>query len=680
MLKNLSKSVFFQFILLAVVAGIVFLPNLSKATIYRDDWYYTLDRIKGGSQVFFQMFSIDRPARGPFFEGYYRLFGIQPAPYHAMSFLWRLVLGLAGLWLFRLLFPRRAFPALFFALFLVLYPGYSRWMEGFEDQPTIASLTMQTISIALSLAAVRAQGPVKRFFFWSGAILIGWAYIALVDYSAGMEAFRLVCILVLVGWSSSPSPKLFKRVKDSFRAWLPAALIPVGWLIWRFLIFHNTRPETNVSLQLSRITANPLLGLATWAINYIRSVAYTLLFAWTGPAFNNLFELRISRIVTGIIIAISAAGIVLVTFLLMNNAEGQGDVLEEAWPRQAVLLGTAGVLGGVLPVVLANRWVMFQAYSHYAVPASLASALFITGVVYLLPLKWMRAWGLALVFFLAAASQYSASGIVLAEEQAISSFWQQMVWRAPGIREDTELVARYPGINFGEDIDAVNGPANFLYYPGLDTKLPVTYHIVSRSQYPWAVQEFRIGGSVNRGYRTHSFVINGGQVLVVSQASAKRCLHVIDRRWPWYMYDDSETILLIGPYSDTSNILPDANAPVLDKNFFGRIPTPGWCYYFEKADLAVQMQDWLSARSLGQEVMQNHLLPYDLMEWMPFLQSAAALGDLDELNRLLDLATKTEYQVLQICNVLKGMQATGIRFSDPVKQVVNNRVCSITGP
>src|SRR5512142_3272082 len=86
---------------------LTFYPSLRKATIYRDDWYYTLDRLIGGPQAFHEMFRIDRPARGYFFEAYYRLFGIEPAPYHLASFAWRLLVGFSALWLFRLIWPRQ---------------------------------------------------------------------------------------------------------------------------------------------------------------------------------------------------------------------------------------------------------------------------------------------------------------------------------------------------------------------------------------------------------------------------------------------------------------------------------------------------------------------------------------------------------------------------------------------
>ena len=57
-----------EIILIIVISALAYLPNLTKATIYRDDWYYAMDRTISGPGVFQEMFSIDRPARGPLFE------------------------------------------------------------------------------------------------------------------------------------------------------------------------------------------------------------------------------------------------------------------------------------------------------------------------------------------------------------------------------------------------------------------------------------------------------------------------------------------------------------------------------------------------------------------------------------------------------------------------------------
>ncbi len=130
-LRKYIHTPWVEILLILVIAGVTYLPNLSQATIYRDDWYYTMDRMIGGPGVFQEMFSIDRPARGPLFEAYYQLFGIQPFPYHMMSFLWRVAGGLAALWLFRQLWPRQRLATFTMALLFVLYPGLSALDGGF---------------------------------------------------------------------------------------------------------------------------------------------------------------------------------------------------------------------------------------------------------------------------------------------------------------------------------------------------------------------------------------------------------------------------------------------------------------------------------------------------------------------------------------------------------------------
>src|SRR5512141_1728797 len=115
-LSKSSRSYLVPVALLLVASALAYLPNLLQATVYRDDWYYVLDRIIGGPGIFQAMFSIDRPARGPFFEAYYLLFGVHPLPYHLASYLWRFLSGLAALWLFRLLWPQQRRAAMWMAL------------------------------------------------------------------------------------------------------------------------------------------------------------------------------------------------------------------------------------------------------------------------------------------------------------------------------------------------------------------------------------------------------------------------------------------------------------------------------------------------------------------------------------------------------------------------------------
>src|SRR6266540_6081396 len=262
-LRKFGNSPVVEITLIFVIAAVTYLPNLSRATIYRDDWYYAMDRMIGGPGVFQEMFRIDRPARGPLFEIYYRLFDIQPLPYHMSSFFWRVLGGLAVLWLFRQLWPHQRLATFMMALFFTLYPGYQRWMEGFENQPRIISSFLEVLSIALTLLAIRTTRRIFKIIAWTSSILLGWAYIALVDFSFGMEAFRFLCVFLLINRGQETRSFGHKTI-SAIRAWGIAVVIPAGYLFWRLFIFHNERQATDIGLQLSQLVASPFVTGAWW--------------------------------------------------------------------------------------------------------------------------------------------------------------------------------------------------------------------------------------------------------------------------------------------------------------------------------------------------------------------------------------------------------------------------------
>jgi len=212
--------------ILFVISAVVFLPNIGGLTYFKDDWYYIYDGLIAGSKVFHPMFSIDRPARGFFFEIYYSLFGPYPLPYHIGAFLWRVLAAIAALWLFNLLWPKERRFAFFTALLFALYPGYFWWISAIEYQPMIASLALQVFSIVFTVKAVQSTGRAAKIGYLIGAILTGWAYIALVDYAIGMEVFRFLCVYVLVARDvQGVSAKVLATVK----VWAWNLLIPFGW-------------------------------------------------------------------------------------------------------------------------------------------------------------------------------------------------------------------------------------------------------------------------------------------------------------------------------------------------------------------------------------------------------------------------------------------------------------------
>jgi hypothetical protein len=683
-MKKPNTYLLFGYALLVIVVALTYLPATRQATIYRDDWYYTVDRLKGGPDTFPTMFEIDRPARGYFFEAYYQLFGVNPAPYHWVGFALRILAGLAAFWLFRLLWPEHIEAALVMSLLFVIYPGYTRWLEGFEDQPKIVSLCLQVVSIILSLKAIEASNLFRKALLWTISILTGLGYILLIDYAIGMEIFRLLCIYLFMSRKQS-GLSFRKKGLAALRAWAPALLIPGIYLFWRLFIFDNQRPATDLELQLNVIMQSPLRGGLVWLLNLFRSIINQAVLAWWSPNFQGFFVQGNREIFIGLTLAGLATALVAAFLLWQHKSAEKNGRLEDA-----IWIGSIGVIAGLFPVIVANRLVLFGAYSHYALPASLAAAVLVGGVIYSITSRYVRAGLVAVLVLLAVLNHASVSAGVLNEEQIIANFWHQVAWRAPVIKEGTTLNVSYPNVNYGEDYDAVQGPANFIYYPGPDKTLPVIYPLYGISQYFWTAKEILSGAKYDTGYRTHIGVVDPGNLLVISQPNTYACVHVINPKYAWYSYNDPDSILVTGSYSKIDNIQTGNESPYLDPVIFGPEPAHEWCYFFEKAELAVQNEDWNTVLSLADEAETRNLHPNERLEWMPFLQAFAVSGDdekfFDTMQKITSVtATRTiasydapkinEYNRHQACNVLGSMQQAGQEFSSHIQDLINDTAC-----
>ena len=297
---------------------------------------------------------------------------------------------------------------------------------------------------------------------------------------------------------------------------------------------------------------------------------------------------------------------------------------------------------------------------------------------------------MAVLVLLAVMNHASVSASVLNEEQVIANFWHQVAWRAPDIRAGTTLEVSYPTVNYGEDYDAVHGPANFIYYPDPAESLPVTYPLYGISQYFWTAKEILSGFKYDTSYRTHIGVVDPTNLLVLSQPTKNACVHIINPQYPWYSYNDSDAIMVTGSYSKMENILTDPQPPYLDPVIFGPEPAHEWCYFFEKAELALQNRDWNTVLDLAKEVESQKRHPNERLEWMPFLQAYAVTGNAesfsDTMSKIIsvtanqdiasyDVPKINEYNRRQACNVLKGMQEAGQEFSSQIQDLINTTTC-----
>ena len=668
-----KKRPFPEIFFLLIISAVVFLPQVGKLTYYKDDWYYIYDSMVGGTKVFHEMFRIDRPARGYFFEWYFSLLGPNPLPWHIGAFLWRMVAAIGALWIFNILWPKRRWFTFIAAMLFVIYPGYIWWISAIEYQPMIASLALQAISIAFTLKVIQSKNQVEKIAYAIGSILTGWSYIALVDYAIGMEAFRFIAIYLLVNHGRRKN--FWSRLFATIKAWAWTTIIPLGIVIWRVFFFTNERKATDIGGQLSVFINNPAGTGVDWFIKIYKSILNIGVLAWINQFPTYLQDMRFRSVALGIVLVgiITALVFYAEKRIKLSVDENDLDENQDRVRKEPLILGGLGMIFGILPVVMANRSVDIGGYSHYGLPASIAAAVFTIGFIDLLSSQRARSLLTYGLIGFAVLSHHGIASNTVTEETALQKFWWQVSWRAPSIRAGTTLIVNYPLYGMGDGGYGLMEAADVIYYPDFTGEIPVHYPIAGLTFSNDIVPNILDGTVYDKTqYRSHTIDFDYSNLLNISQPTLGSCVHIIDGRQPLISAYDPPNMILTATASKIDNVLTDvefSNPPVL---IYGKEPEHDWCYYFQKADLASQLGDWAKVTSLGDETIRLQLSPEDRIEWQPFLKAYALTGNAEQLNQMAKRIIGDKSLRNQVCDMFFDIRES---LSNNVQEAIDANYC-----
>jgi hypothetical protein len=664
--KKVKESLWLETTALVIISIFVYLIHVGKFSYYRDDWYYMYDGLVGGGGIFVEMFRHLRPARGPLYEFLFGLFGTNPTPYHILLYFIRLIGGLAALWLFRILWPKQRSATFLMALLFLIYPGFLWWIQGFEYQPMVLSVGLQIFSIIFTLKAIQSDSRFAWILWMLASLLSGWAYLAFVEYAIGMEVFRWLCAFLIISHTSKET--LIRKIIRTIRIVAIPLLIPALFLIWRVFLFDNERKAADISLQTGIILSSPGTVL-WWLVRFFQSVLNVSGFAWALPFNENFYFLRLRDMLFAIGWMIV---VIAISYLIYQVTHGDDEPTSAwTWQREAISMGILGVGAGVVPIIIANRVVTFERFSHYALPASLAAVTFIVGLVYMLTDTRIRLASLSALIGLSVLTHHAVAAQARNEEALINDFWHQVAWRAPALRAGTMLVVNYAGINYADGSDIVWGPANFIYYSQPQSQVPVTVPIAAARMEADTPRNILEGAQVDFTF----IIVNDihydfDNLLVISMPSENSCIHMLDAKWAELSIADTALVALSAPRSRIENVLIDENLHTPPETVFGEEPPHEWCYYYQKAQLARQKSDWEAIAKIQSDVTRLDLHPNDQVEWMPFLQSAAMSGDVKQVKKISTLINTEQLYKQQACQNLMAMDELTPEIQDAVSELV----------
>ncbi len=164
-------------------------------------------------------------------------------------------------------------------------------------------------------------------------------------------------------------------------------------------------------------------------------------------------------------------------------------------------------------------------------------------------------------------------------------------------------------------------------------------------------------------------------ILLLTQPTADSCVHAIDNRWPEVSVNDNTFVLASSVNSNIENIIASGITPAPPQFVFKTEPVHEWCYYYQKADLARQNGNWEEIAKLDQDVMKLHLSPRDSIEWMPFLQAYAVLGDMEKVEKLGKLIKKEEFYAQQSCRNMHAFYDQGYVLQPEMQTLIDTLFC-----
>jgi len=659
-------------LVLLIASAAAYLPLVGKIGYSNDDWYLMYDAHVAGPQIFHEVFSVDRPARAYLQIPLFTLFGETVLPYHISLYLFRLLGALALFWILYMIWPRHRMTVFAITLLFLIYPGFLAQTTPIDYQAHISALFLGMLSIALSIKALLTSGLAPRIVLIVASILLGIAYLALMEYFIGLEVFRLMLIVVLALRNKQLNWQ--QHLKTIFRKWVPFAIAPAVFLFWRLFIFQNVRRATDVGAQVGQLFGSPIYKGLNWLIALAQDIVKVIFLAWAVPLHDLAFQLRLRDMLIGLVLAIFVALITAFSTSVLTSAE-QDQEISYDWKKEAWLVGVISVIGGLMPVIVSNRQADFGGYSRYTLTSSAGGVIVLMVLLSYLQSARVRVALFSVLAGIAILTHYANSVNAVVASESIRDFWWQVFWRAPQFKNGTTLAIDYPQAGIAENY-FIFGPAGFIYSPEKQTMIPISVRlsgiVLNQDNVLRVVTAHGQVAAEGRGY---VLVQDFANVTVIAQATPEGCIRVIDGSNPELSSMDAQNIMLIAPHSHIDNVVLNKQASTPPFSIFGSEPQHGWCYFYEKAELARQQGDWQMVDKLGDDALNQGFYPSDRIEWMPFLQSYVVLGERDKAHHLVSMMDVDPFSKMQACQILTHTSTKNGPLSADMQSLVQQSFC-----
>ena len=614
--------------------------------LYGDDWIYLWNYHQFGAGNFVQFVAADRPFSAWIYVLTSALFGEKVWLYHVLLLILRWISAILFWWILRIVWPEQTRQATWAAVLFAVYPGFRQQPIAVQFILHFSILDLFLFSVVMMLLAVKK--PQKYWTLTIASILSALAIFSL-EYFAGLELLRPVLLWLVVDKGIADWKH---RLRLVLKGWLPSLIILIGFAIWRTVIFSFPTYGPSFLYQFQEFPTQAIKKLVVRIISDWKSVSYG---AWRQVA--SLPEQRTDLLLYSAMVLVVFG---LVFLFLKRQQQEESDQRESSslkiseWPVSGLLVGIYALLAAgwpfwitLLPLDLAFPWDRATLPFMFGV-----SLLMVAGMDLVIRPRFQVLLVSALVG-LAVGSHYQNAVVYREEWRELQNYFWQLTWRVPGLEPGTVIISDDIPLWRYSDND-LTPVLNWVYAPEQSsTQQEYKYFDLStreESVLPGLEKDLAISHS----YRNTTFKSSTSAILAVYY-SPPDCLRVLGpedfiAENPPYRLEEAQHL------SDLSQIILSPHGSAEPPAVMGAEPDHGWCYAFEKADLARQSEDWERVVGLGDEAFSASLKASNPLEYLPFVEGYARLGEWDKALELSKEVQSVKLYRLDLCKTWSRIQ------------------------
>jgi hypothetical protein len=655
-------SKWFGILLVVVISVLTYGLLLPWLSFYIDDWTFNWVYQTFGSAGLFNYFSTNRPFWGLLYQVTLPIFQDNILAWQIFGLVTRIIASLSFYWLVCLLWPKKSGLTLTAALLFAVYPG-------FLLQPIALCfghiwIVYSVFLLSNSFTVLAWQNPQRRTIYTVIAVVLSLLNVLSMEYFLPLEMLRYALLFYL----QNEPQTFFKRAWYAFKTWLPYFIVLIGVTLYRAFFFKD---QTHIySLGLMDILKQNVGSGLVKLLQEVGSALYqSVIVAWFQPFQQLVQRFALNRTYLG------ALGIILIAFVLAVFGLYRKSGQQNDHSLSVIWIALYALLFAGIPFYVTFLPVQATAIvSRFTLPFMVGVALLLAGLLAYLPLAWLRN-GLAALLIAAAVGMnlFNANDYRLLAQKN-NEMMYEIAWRAPSLKPGTLVITNEQPFSFYYTQSTLKAELNLIYPHSAQDQFGWTYARDLAAAKTLALnpdEKIEIPGMV----KNYSGTISD---IVVFQLDEDGCVRFIDKQ-SWFIPKEINEYSLEN-FSNQSNLISGSDTSVvLDQSLIGSEPEHGFCYYFEKADLALQQKDYAAIGQYYAQVQQKGLHTENGYEWAPFIEGLARNGQWQEAltlsEQVIEANPRYESYPAFICTAL-GKAATEAKDEQAASSVLDSLHCT----